>query len=41
MLHCRLEAFYPPQALQSVIAKLDRVDFKSLAAKWNMVSHCF
>jgi hypothetical protein len=32
----RLEAFYPPQALQSVIAKLDRVDFKSLAAKWNM-----
>ncbi len=24
----RLEAFYPPQALQAVQARLDRVDFK-------------
>ena len=24
----RLEAFYPPQALQSVFARLDRTDFK-------------
>ncbi len=25
----RLEAFYQPQALQNVFAKLDRVDFRS------------
>lgn len=24
----RLEAFYPPQVLQNVFAKLDRVDFR-------------
>ena len=26
----RLEAMYPPQVLQNVIAKLDRVDFRSV-----------
>jgi hypothetical protein len=32
----RLEAMYPPQVLQNVFAKLDRVDFRGLAAKYNM-----
>lgn len=32
----RLEAFYQPQTLQNVFTKLDRVDFRALAAKWSM-----
>ncbi len=27
---CRLEAFYPPQALQNLYGKIDRVDFRSV-----------
>jgi hypothetical protein len=32
----RLEAFYPPQALQRVFARLDCVNFQALSQKWNM-----
>jgi hypothetical protein len=31
-----LSAFYPPQALQNVFNKLDRVDFRAMAQRYNM-----
>ncbi|KAK9802942.1 hypothetical protein WJX72_002270 [[Myrmecia] bisecta] len=32
----RLEYFYPPQRLQDVVAKLQRVDFRALGQQWRM-----
>eukprot|EP00891_Asterochloris_glomerata_P006504 jgi/Astpho2/6504/Aster-06964 len=31
-----LQAFYPPQRLQQVVTKLQKVDFRSLAQRWRM-----